>query len=341
MKDRYVINKLYTDGNKYEVFISHSNAKTNWIDFAKQLESHGIKVVSDKDIKAGTLDFANEIKKMIFKTEITILYVDDEVITPWMDYELGLATGLGKKIFLFSNKQVHESRRYLFKRYGPVFTNVEDLANEIKKSFFFSDLFEYESDKISKNDFLNSCMANIDICTLSFDLDGIDNIPVSAYRFGYILLAVARYEKENDLLNNCTICRMNGQEIEDGKCFLDNKLCSRCYKQRFENPTDTILNKILYNSNINLTTQKITFTIPFNKQLGVTFKCFVDVNDADYVSNIVEILEKAGLTGIGVSDSACGNRIYFMLPKSHRLGLFEITAPDGFLNNYLCKGAVL
>jgi hypothetical protein len=30
-----------------------------------------------------------------------------------------------------------------------------------------------------------------------------------------------------------------------------------------------------------------------------------------------------------------------MLPQSVMNGLFAIEAPDGFINNYLCKGAIL
>ena len=61
----------------------------------------------------------------------------------------------------------------------------------------------------------------------------------------------------------------------------------------------------------------------------------------DYVQDITAILEKAGLYDIGLSHSTFGNRIYFMLPQSVMNGLFAIEAPDGFINNYLCKGAML
>ena len=105
--------------------------------------------------------------------------------------------------------------------------------------------------------------------------------------------------------------------------------------------SDVILNKILHNSSVDLVTQTLKITLPFNRQSGVTFKCFVDVSNMDYVQDITSVLEKAGLQDIAVSHSAFGNRIYFMLPQSALNGLFAVEAPDGFTNNYLCKGAVL
>ena len=341
MRVKYDISKLHDGGSNYTIFLSHSNSSDTWQRLTDALHGQGIDIVSDKEIKAGDPDFAICIKNMIRENEIMVMDVYEGCITPWMVYELGIAAGLNKKIILYSSTPVDENSNYLFKQYGPVIQDMNLLVHEIKNSFFFSELFEYETSALSKSSFMGACMANIDICRLSLRLPGIEEIPKSIYRFGYILLSVARYEKTENPNRLKDICNMTADELVDGKCEIDNLPCSLCEKARYDSPTDVILNKILYNSAVDLTRQSLTLNLPFNRLGGVTFKCFVDVMNMDYVQDITAILEKAGLYDIGLSHSTFGNRIYFMLPQSVINGLFAIEAPDGFINNYLCKGAML
>ena len=342
MKIQYEINKLSNGDSNYSIFLSHSNADKSWLEAADYLEKEGIKVVSDAEIEPGNPDFSQCIKNMIRDNEIVVTVLHDRSLTPWMVYELGIAAGLGKKIILYSKDPVDESANHLFGQYGPVISDLKILTHEVKNGFFFADLFEYETQQLNKSAFLNACMGHINICTLSFKVPGIEEIPKNTYRFGYILLAVSRYEKLGQQQSRATdICNMTAEEIHDGKCNIDGEPCSLCRGQTFDSPTDVILGKLLYNCHVDLSRQSIRVTIPYNEKRGVTFKCFVDVDNIDYVQDIMTVLEKAGLYGIGVSHSVVGNRIYFMLPQSVMNGLFVVEAPDGFLNNYLCKGAVL
>lgn len=119
---------------------------------------------------------------MIRENEILLVAVKDAVITPWMVYEIGLAAGLGKKILMFSRTPVDENSNHLFGQYGPVITDMAVLVHEIKNSFFFVDLFDYETETFKKSAFLNACMQNIDICRLSFAIPGIEEIPKNSYR---------------------------------------------------------------------------------------------------------------------------------------------------------------
>lgn len=341
MKIKYEVKKLNDSGSNYTVFMSHANSHDDWRVLAEELKGSGIEVISDGEIKPGAPDFAISIKNMIRENEIMLVVVKDETLTPWMVYEIGIAAGMGKKILIYSRTSVTESNNHLFAQYGPVITDINVLVHEIKNSFFFADLFEYETSSLKKSAFLNACMTNIDICRLTFQLPGIEDIPKTVYRFGYILLSVARYEKLVNESRINTLCNMTAEEITDLKCPIDGAPCSLCNAQNYDCPTDVILNKILYNCRVDLAKQKLTVTLPFNKLRGVTFKCFVDVDNMDYVQDIMLLLRKAGLYGIGVSHSAMGNRIYFMLPQSAMNGLFAVEAPDGFVNNYMCKGAVL
>lgn len=341
MKVKYNIKKLYNDDSNYSIFLSHSNADESWLEVAEYLKEEGIKVVSDAEIEPGDPDFSQSIKRMIRDNEIVVTVICNKTLTPWMVYELGIAAGLGKKIILFSKEPVDEADNHLFGQYGPVINDLKILAHEVKNGFFFADLFQYETHELNKNIFLNACMVNINICSLSFKVPGIEEIPKNTYRFGYILLSISRYEKLKNENRQSDICNMTAEEIVDGKCSIDNEPCSLFSCQTYDSPTDVILNKILYNCNVDLTRQTIKLIIPYNEKRGVTFKCFVDVDNMDYVQDIMNILEKAGLYDIGVSHSVLGNRIYFMLPQSVMNGLFVVEAPDGFINNYLCKGAVL
>lgn len=341
MRVRYNISRLYDAGSKYIIFLSHSNKNDEWKKLKAQLEANDICIASDNGIVPGTPDFAIKIKEMIRDNEVTVVYVQNGQITPWMVYEIGIAAGYNKKIIMFSDVDIDETSNHLFGQYGPVINDVQKLVREIKNSFFFADLFEHETAELSKSMFVNDCVSNIDICRLTFGVPGIEEIPKNMYKFGYILLAVSRYEKMENPERVKNICNMTAEEIKDCICNIDGKPCSLCSRQSYDSPTDVILNKILFNCAIDTTKQTVCITLPFNKNRGVTFKCFVDVNNMDYVQEIMSLLEKAGFYDIGVSHSVLGNRVYFMLPQSAISGLFTVEAPDGFVNNYLCKGAVL
>lgn len=341
MKIKYTITKTTNVDGNYSVFLSHSNGESRWQELTDYLAANGIAVKSDKEIRPGAPDFAESIKTMIRNNEIMIVLIVDGVITPWMIYELGLAAGMEKRIILFSYDPLDERGNHILEEYGPVIRDADFLVREIKNSFFFAELFEYETAALNKSTFLNACIQNIDLCSISFRIPGIEEVPKNAYKFGYILLAISRYEKLVNGSRHSTICNMTGEDIEDGLCEHDGKPCSLLQPQSYIAPTDVILNKILYNITVELSTQTLKITLPFNRQSGVTFKCFVDIHNMDYVQDITSVLEKAGLQDISVSHSAYGNRIYFMLPQSAFHGLFAVEAPDGYLNSYLCKGAVL
>ena len=193
MKVKYTITKNTNEGGNYSVFLSHSNNETRWQELASYLKDNGIVVNSDKEIRVGAPDFAESIKSMIRANEITIMLIVDGVMTPWMIYELGLASGLGKKIILFSYDKINERGNHYLAQYGPVIHDVDFLVREIKNSFFFAELFEYETDSLKKTEFLNSCIQNIDLCNISFNIPGIEEVPKNTYKFGYILLAISIY----------------------------------------------------------------------------------------------------------------------------------------------------
>ena len=198
-----------------------------------------------------------------------VMLLADETFTPWMVYELGLAAGLSKKIILFSFDKVDEKKNHLFEQYGPVIYDVDFLIREVKNSFFFAELFEYETRELNKSAFLKSCIENIDLCSISFKIPGIEEIPRHVYKFGYILLAISRYEKLVNEDRRTDICNMTADEIENGVCELDGMPCSLCVKQSFEDPTDVILNKILYNTSVDPVAQSLKIILPFNRQRGM------------------------------------------------------------------------
>ena len=192
MKIKYDISKVSSGDNNYSIFLSHSNADKSWLEVAEYLEQEGIKVVSDAEIEPGDPDFSQCIKRMIRDNEIVVTVIHDNSLTSWMVYELGIAAGLGKKIIFYSKEPVNEADNYLYGQYGPVINDLKVLAHEVKNGFFFADLFQYETHKLKKSEFLNACMVNINICRLSFKITGLEEIPKNVYRFGYILLSVAR-----------------------------------------------------------------------------------------------------------------------------------------------------
>ena len=342
MAIKYTISRIANEKSKYRIFLSHSNKNDKWLEIKDLLTKNNIDIASDQGIDPGSPDFAQVIKEMIKKNEVVVVFLDQYTFSSWVGYELGLAAGLQKKIFLYSSEPFAEgnNKKYYIEQFGPIINDPYELIDRIKTSFFFADLFEYETSKLKKETFLNACVSNIDICEISFNIFGIGDIPLDAYQFGYILLSLSRYEKlESDRSDK--ICGMTAGEIENGCCYLDGMPCSLCEKQVFSGATDTILNKLLYKSRVDHAAQTLSFILPFNEKRGVTFKCFVDIYDMDYLDDFVLLLKNAGVQDLGVSHSAAGNRVYFMLPKSVRNGLFSVEAPDGFFNNYICKGAII
>ena len=340
---RYSISRIANEKNKYRVFLSHSNANKDWLTVKDALMQRDIEIQSDQMIDPGSPDFAQVIKQMIEQNEVVIVFLDKYNLSSWVGYELGLAAGLKKNIFLFSFSPFPEEdkKKHYIEQFGPIIYDIDELATKIKTSFFFADLFEYETEKLKKEMFLNACVSNIDLCEISFNLLGISDIPPEAYQFGYILLSLSRYEKlvNDDRMKN--LCGMTAGEITNGCCYLDEEPCSLCDAQTFSDATDIILNKLLYKSRVDLSSQTLSFVLPFNKKRGVTFKCFVDIHDMDYLDDFLLLLRNAGVQDLGISHSASGNRVYFLLPRSVRNGLFTVEAPDGFFNNYICKGAII
>lgn len=124
--------------NKYVVFLSHSSADKDWYKIRDFLIENGIGCECDSDINVGSRDFAEVIHSMIIKREIFLLYVTNEQsLTPWVLYELGIACGLGKKIILCTNATVETEGNYFFRKFGPVIYQSDKLIDEIKNGFFF------------------------------------------------------------------------------------------------------------------------------------------------------------------------------------------------------------
>lgn len=342
MRIDYKLTKVQDEQGKTPVFLSHANRDENWRDIAADLRARGVPCKSDRNLNPGDKDFAQEIKKMISDAHVMIVLPYNGKFTPWIAFELGYAEGLGKRIFVYDEHYVKsDNEGYAFKKYGPVYTDAYKLAAEVRSSLFYADVFEYETSDVRKADFKKECLEHIDILKVQLPLPGIRSIPKTVYRFGYILLALGRYEILDGVDRRTDICYTKGTPLTCG-CYKDGKGCSLARTQEWETAANVILNKIVYNCSVDRFSgdEQLTVTLPFHRKRGVTFKCFVDLADPDYTEDVVPLLEAAGLTDIGVSYSANGNRIYFMLPPNPRKGVFEVKAPDGPKNNYICKGAI-
>jgi hypothetical protein len=303
---------------------------------------------------------------MISNVSSGVIILDEDALnSPWIMYEIGLLEGAGKKVLIYDpdNGTKDIKKPAFLLKYKPFISSIEILVKEVCNFAIFGNVFEHEVEGIiTKSEFNKMFDSNTKIVKMDIGLYNISDIETpNLLKFGFILLSMSKYEinKESEKLlqekigQNDESTKYSEAKITADRCLkYGNENSNNCYANRniscaIRNnpPTDSIetviLNKILYNTFIDTVNSKVSYLVPTHIKYGVTFKCFVDVKSTSLKNKIMEILRLSGMKDIGVSDSAEGYRVYFLLPSSLIEGIFLLNAPDkGIINNYICPGVV-
>jgi hypothetical protein len=351
--------------NKFGIFISHSrNRSSNFENVLRRFHSEGIPCCSDSNLIPGDSNYIRELENMILNVSSGVIILDEDALnSPWIMYEIGLLEGSGKKVLIYDpdNGMKDVKKPAFLHKYKPFITSIETLVKEASNFAMFGNVFEHEIEGIITISQFNKIFdTNTKIIKIDIGLNNIADIEIpNLFKFGLILLRMSKYEvdKEREALfqeeieRNDESIKYSEAKIKSDRCLkYGNENAIHCYANRniscairSDPPTDSIetviLNKILFNTFIDIANSKVTYLVPIHIKYGVTFKCFVDIKSTALKNKIVEILHISGMKDIGVSDSSDGHRVYFLLPSCPTEGIFLLSAPDkGIINNYICPG---
>lgn len=323
------ITKISADQQKeVGVFLSYARANEELVNEIIAYCGDEVNILSDKLLNAETQDFYNRINEMIAKSTCAVIVGD--IYTPWTMFEIGRLISMHKNLYVFKGTK---------KSFLPNATYIDDLAllkEELKKNTLFSDLFEAESNLLTKEEFNKEVLGKLGYVSLKIAIPGIEKIPRYSYQFQFIVPQMYRqYITETN-----RVCYKNGEELDDCFCkfYMAHQHCPFIDLPKQTSKEIVILNKVYDNYSIDNYT--VTYLIPVSNMYGVTFKCFVDIYDSMIKEQFIKLLQNAGLTDISISDSGTTNRVYFTLPKRQSKGLFKILEKEGFENNYICPGGL-
>lgn len=320
------------------VFISYSRQdKDAFTKLTASLESAGLNVLSDKLIESGTINFHENILRMLLKSTCGIMLYDG-MVSPWINFEIGILEGLNKDIFVYAPKEdVGGLPDYL--RQYTIVTDIDDLIKKVKSKMLFSDVFENESVLLKKEEFLRNVLPKIGYAYLRLRIPGIKDIDPSAYRLCYLITGLFKLEQKTDRDN--TICHKYRVPLSECLCESLAKY-GKCAYNEFTLPSNSdaiTLNKI-YEAILIDDDDFAEFLLPINGEYGNTFKCFMDIKDFTMKEKLIALLVNANIIGYSESDSGVSDRIYFTLPAQPLNGLFKIVDERGIENNYLCPGVL-
>lgn len=318
------------------VFISYAHKDKEYLDNIKEyFKLSKVNILSDELISAGSSDFHKDIKNMLVRSTCAIVLFND-LLSPWMLFEIGVLKGLGKKIFIY-NINNNDIPNYLSD--CEMVQTLDVLKEKCEKITLFNDLFENDSHIYNQEDYNDYIRNKMKFISLKIRIPGIEKIDTNAFQFRYIIPGM--FKMEDTIQRNIDECYKEGEELEFCECQCYKKY-KYCPYNNFDIPANKkeiiILNKI-YDA-IKVDHYEIEYLIPVNEEHGVTFKCFVDIKDFSLKDKIIELLISSGVISADESGSAATDRIYFTIPKKISHGLFEVYSVEGFSNNYLCPGSL-
>jgi hypothetical protein len=247
---------------------------------------------------------------------------------------------LGKDITLYYDgdpRDIKSRMPEMLRRYH-IENNLDALGELVRKYSVFGRLFEHETLSFKAADFRDAIAGTVEDIRLTVALNGLSQLEPGHFRFGCIVLRLAgcgqptaEYKKcaVTNEKRNGTFCTMN--ESRGVSCgFLEEVTVKDAAET-------VILNSILHDTVVS--GNLVELTVPIHNRYCVTVKCFVDVKDKSVKSTLEKLLRDAGMEDVSYSESGESQRIYFLLPESHKDGLFHIVSPEGIVNNYFCPGA--
>lgn len=314
---------------EFGVFVSHSNDSDMFLKVCEAFEKAGISHLVDKQIEIGSLNFADEIKRLIDTSRFAVVVITEGALaSSWVNFEIGLLSGEHKRIILFDPDNLigKMPQKYHLDKL-PVTHSTEELVNIVERAGYFSDLFVYDTPALSKEFFEQRVREYVEPVKFTLTLPGLADLNLEEYFFTALIINFGAYE-----------AGYGGE----GLCFQAQEECENCpvslRKCAISADPDTdafpecvTLNKITEHAIIR--GNEITFILPLHKVCGTTFKIFAEIKDSKQCDRLFALLEDAGLSP-SVSKSGNLQHIYVSVPDFVWDGIFRLK--DEFGNNFLC-----
>ena len=334
MKYKVTARPLTVEENKeFGVFVSHSNDNDTFMRVCDAFEKAGIPHLVDKQIEIASLNFADEIKRLIDTCRFAVVVVTEGAIkSSWVNFEIGLLSGEGKRIILFDpdNLLKDMQARYHLDKF-PIVTDIEDLVECVQAAGYFSDLFIYDTATLTKEHFEDQVRENVVPVKLTLDLPGFDALALEDYRFTALIINFGDYHSNYGEKGLCF------QSLDEAEfCPVTGEQCVLTIDPDIDKyPECVSLNKISENAIVR--GDELTFILPLHKICGTKFKIFADVTDSKQCDKLFALLEDASLMP-SISESGNAQRIYFSLPDSNWNGIFRLK--NEFSDNFLCPSVL-
>ncbi len=317
------------ENKEFGIFVSHSNDDDTFLRVCEAFEKAGVPHLVDKQIEIGSMNFADEIKRLIDTSRLAVVVITAGALaSSWVNFEIGVLSGENKRILLFDPKNLlgeMRSKHHLDK--FPMVRTLDELVEKVKSTGYFSDLFVHETANLTKKKFEERASENVVPVRLTLSLSGFADLALEEYRFTALVTNFGDY---------------NANYGEKGLCFqsLDESdncpvSCCGCALTHAPDidafPECVAINKVVGNAIVR--GNELTFILPLHKIYGTTFKIFADVADSKQCDKLFALLEDANLAP-SISESGNAQRIYISLPDSNWDGVFRLK--DEFSNNFLC-----
>lgn len=319
---------------QFSPFISYSHSDQKLFDEIV----NGLKgqyFLSDKLINKSSEDYSYEIQRMINKCTCGIVILGER-LSSWVLYEVGLLHGFKKNIYIYNSLNIEIPT--MLKGYE-VINDLEGVKKAIKESQVFNDIMQKSTITLSREDFNKAILPKLGYVELDLFIPGLRQLNPASYEFN-ILIPHFYLKHHNGVKINPDICYKTGDDLEDCEC----NVCDKCPYTK-----DIIKDRGIAFFNLNRSYQSyeingetVRYLIPVHNEVGVVFKCYVDVYDYASREKLMELLKSNpnDFKDVSYSGSGSNDRIYFMIAGNKKKGLFEVQTLGGFMNNYLCPGSI-
>jgi hypothetical protein len=341
------------DANDVGVFISYAKNKNERDKLMETLKNNGITCWADSRIEAHEDDYLRKIIDNIKNNGVGVLICTEEILSSeFVAYELGLLRSFNKPVICYFPEGTNKFELPSMLDGYPIVYTLKDLISHIREQFYFKDLLINDNVRNKK---IQDNVRNKKIQAVALHLNFTETtLKREALQFGCILVSLSCFG---------SLCNDKGDMHPEDKCLFTNgtrnekecvrnndRDCAGLADLNIEDfPETVILNHILTGNTLELNEGYwiAKYVLPVQANHGLTFKCFVDVNEQvlskyDLTKYDVKTrLERNGFHDVSLSGSAEGNRIYFLLPepiedKEKRLTCVRDPIVTCILNNYLC-----
>ena len=353
---------LHEDEKKfYGIFVSHSSSDNEaYLDpLLASMRREGLYPLCDRDILSGGDDFQKIIESYLDCYAGVIIVTEASLRSDWVNYEIGIFSGHGTRIFLYDPKGLLANRLEIpgvaniygshIGRYLPAFQTEEELISALRELSPYADMCLEENSFITKRDFLDRVRDHVETVLVRIESPVLEQYAplLEKCRLMTLVTNFGMFYPEHGDGEHCYAQRF--RPLEGGACPLSGRACALVSRGRVteENKECVVLNYVLSNGKLTIAgtsdslgrtveTTALTFHLPVHKIYGSEFKFFMDVPDEATAGELLSMFHGIGIHA-NMSDNVGSKRLYLSLPERRGEGLFRLS--HEFNNNFLCPRA--